>query len=115
MSEEKTIKSLASFGYGFNENGQLRQLEDGKLTDKGFEFEISESQSKNQKHYEELGEVITEHVYELLEAAGLKRVYLDQPESQSSFVFASQTSFKDIDKLLILIHGSGVVRAGQCK
>lgn len=111
------VKTLREFGYGFNEKGQLRQLENGELTDKPFEFEVSESRAENQKHYEMLGEVIEEHVYSLLEEQGLHRVYLpkDQPESKATFVFTSMPELKDVDKLLVIIHGSGVVRAGQCK
>ena len=65
----------------------------------------------NQKHYEALGEVITEEVYKLLVDRGnLEKVYLDW--AKESFVFASQ-NFANASKLLCLIHGSGVVRAGQ--
>lgn len=56
-----------------------------------------------------LGNVITEYVYELLEnEAGLKKVNLDD----SSFIFVSP-EWKESHKLLILINGAGVVRAGQ--
>lgn len=118
-SSSAAIKSLSDFGYGFSAEGRLRQLDKstGALTDKPFQFEISESRAENQKHYEELGEVITEHVYKLLEENGLHRVYLpeDKPESEATFVFTSKPELKNVDKLMILIHGSGVVRAGQCK
>lgn len=74
----------------------------------------------NQRHYEALGEVITEYVYDLLESkAGLRRLELvpagaegavDEPRSH---VFVSPDLAVNQEKLLILIHGSGVVRAGQ--
>jgi hypothetical protein len=114
---ETVKKSLKDFGYAFNEKGQLRQLDPntGEVTDKAFDFNVSGSQSENQKNYEALGEVITEHVYGLLDEHGLHRIYLpaDVPQSQATFVFSSKKEFKDVDKLMVIIHGSGVVRAGQ--
>lgn len=118
-SAETVKKSLKEFGYGFNAEGKLRQLDPktGAVTDKPFEFEVSDSRSENQKHYEELGEVITDYVYELLDEQGLHRIYLpeDFPKSKATFIFSTQKELKDVDKLMIIIHGSGVVRAGQCE
>ena len=62
-------------------------------------------------------QVIEKHIYKLLEGEGLK-VYpipVDAEDSEpETFVFASPELFEDTNKpLLILIHGSGVVRAGQ--
>lgn len=95
----------------------MRQLDPstGRCTDKPFEFAISPEHAINQKHYEALGDVITEHIYELLEKNGLHKIYLptNVPESDATFVFATKRDLKDVKKLLILIHGSGVVRAGQ--
>lgn len=111
-------KTLQEFGYAFNDRGELRQIdpESGDLTDKPFDFEISDSRAENQKNYEALGECITEYVYELLDKYGLYRIYLpeDQPKSKATFVFSTKQELKDVDKLMILINGSGVVRAGQC-
>lgn len=102
-------KSLKDFGYAFNDLGQLRQLDSitGELTDKSFDFEVSKSHSENQKNYENLGETITDHVYELLDNHGLHRIYLpaDQPEDKATFIFSSQKELKDVDKLMVLIHG----------
>lgn len=98
------------------DEGQLRQInpEDGTITDKPYEFQVSDDASHNQARYEALGEVITEHVYEMLIDAGLHKIYIPSPETDtSSFVFGTKTDFKDTKKLLFLIHGSGVVRAGQ--
>jgi hypothetical protein len=78
---------LKGFGYGFNEAGQMRQLEeDGEtLSDRPFQFEVTEGaavlsnallqvkpgdRGYNQAHYEALGEVVTEEVYRLLEVRG---------------------------------------------
>ena len=57
-------------------------------------------------------------MYKLLETkAGLKKLYLqvqnDEGHHMQTFVFASEDYLTNQDKLLILIHGSGVVRAGQ--
>lgn len=113
-------KCLKDFGYAFNAAGQLRQLDDdGNITDQPFNFQISNSQSKNQQNYEAIGEVITDEVYKLLDDYGMKRIYLpeDQPESKSTFVFStkSKSELKNVEKLMLIVHGSGVVRAGQCK
>lgn len=55
-------------------------------------------------------------MYDLLEKEGLKRISVpkesDVPVELRSFVFACEQAFT-CKKLLILIHGSGVVRAGQ--
>jgi len=100
------FKSLAEFGYAFTETGEMRQISSGAP----FQFVVKPGDhTYNQKHYEALGEIITEEVYRLLETqAGLERHYLND----HSFVFASK-DFQSSDRLLCLIHGSGVVRAGQ--
>ncbi|XP_022109971.1 protein FAM172A-like [Acanthaster planci] len=104
--------TLEGFKYFFNDYGQLRHTDTGEP----FVFEVRKGDMQyNQRHYEALGEVITEHVYGLLESeANLKRVYLGDAESEPrGFVFMSENARTTTDKLLILIHGSGVVRAGQ--
>ena len=63
-----------------------------------------------QRNYEKLGEVINEYVFCLLETiGGLNRV----PLAKGSFVFVSDDLETNEDKLMVIIHGSGVVRAGQ--
>ncbi|KAH0539190.1 FAM172 family protein homolog CG10038 isoform X2 [Cotesia glomerata] len=118
-SAAKTFPTnLKDFGYDFDEEGRLRKLDPktGSLTNDGFEFNVSEDAQYNQKRYEALGEVINQYVYELLEKEGLKRLPVpkdsDVPLEFRSFVFASDDAFTN-KKLMILIHGSGVVRAGQ--
>lgn len=96
--------------------GQLRQInpDDKSLTDKPFKFDISDNRSKNQENYDAIGEVITEYVFKLLSDMGLHKIYVPSPETPDSvFVYGTKSSFENTDKLLILIHGSGVVRAGQ--
>lgn len=91
-------------------DGKLTKIdpETGKCGSDGFEF-------IDQKHYEELGETITNEVYKLLDDKGLHRIYIpsDIPKEKATFVFSTQEKLEKPDKLLILIHGSGVVRAGQ--
>lgn len=76
---------------------------------------MSENGDYNQRHYEALGNVLNDHVYELLIDAGLQKIHVPDnlPTEDSTFVFANKANFSETKKLLILIHGSGVVRAGQ--
>merc|ERR1719219_116061 len=79
--------------------------------DQGFVFEVKKGdQAFNQKNYEEIGDIITEYVYGLLESdpLNLKR----QELGNDAFVYISE-DFESNNNLCILIHGSGVVRAGQ--
>ncbi|XP_023226430.1 protein FAM172A-like [Centruroides sculpturatus] len=107
-------KTIKEFGYYFNEYGQLRHSK----TNEPFKFEVKEEDyDYNQRHYEILGELVTDYVYELLiNDTGLVKKYIpfdassDEPQT---FVFMSNDVVKNQDKLLVLIHGSGVVRAGQ--
>ncbi|XP_039401305.1 cotranscriptional regulator FAM172A isoform X1 [Mauremys reevesii] len=106
--------SLEGFEYAFNEKGQLRHIKTGEP----FVFNYREDLHRwNQKRYEALGEIITKYVYELLEKeCHLKKVTLpvDATESEpKSFIFMSEDALTNPDKLMVLIHGSGVVRAGQ--
>ncbi|XP_050070300.1 FAM172 family protein homolog CG10038 [Anopheles maculipalpis] len=118
-SEERTYPTtLEGFGYGFNEDGKLRQIdkETGKLTDRVFDYQVYTSLSENQAHYEALGDVITEYVYQrLVEQEGMKKLYVpdDVPPEEATFIFSTKEKLDKPKKLLVLIHGSGVVRAGQ--
>lgn len=90
--------------------GQLRQIN----TDKPFEYKVSNNSSYNQARYEALCGAMTENVYEMLIDAGLNKIYIPSPETDaSSFVFGTKTDLKNTNKLLLLIHGGGDVRAGQ--
>ncbi|KAL4227524.1 hypothetical protein ACF0H5_012968 [Mactra antiquata] len=106
--------SLEGFGYYFTAEGKMRS-KDG---DEPFKFEVKlEDRRYNQKHYEALGEKITEYVYELLETEcklQRKTIPMNAEENEpKSFVFITEDFYTNKDKLLILIHGNGVVRAGQ--
>ncbi|XP_043236880.1 cotranscriptional regulator FAM172A homolog [Amphibalanus amphitrite] len=102
---------LKDFGYEFKD-GSLKDIKTGG----GFEFNVSKDAEYNQARYEALGEVITEEVYALLESeAGLQRLPVPANAADgepTTFVFAS-ANYRTADKLLLLVHGSGVVRAGQ--
>lgn len=54
-------------------------------------------------------------MYKLLDEKGLHRIYFPEnvPKEKACFIFSTQKELKNPKKLLILIHGSGVVRAGQ--
>ncbi|XP_046569818.1 uncharacterized protein LOC124278112 isoform X5 [Haliotis rubra] len=105
-------KRLEEFGYRFNEDGQLRHID----TEEPFVFKVSSNHSYNQLRYEALGEVITDHIYNLMEEEeGLNRINVPvdtSTEEPHSFIFVSQDALTK-SKLLVLIHGSGAVRAGQ--
>nr|XP_033774749.1 cotranscriptional regulator FAM172A isoform X1 [Geotrypetes seraphini] len=106
--------TLEGFEYAFNEKGQLRHIKTGEP----FVFNYREDLHRwNQKRYEALGEIITKHVYDLLEKeCNLKKVHLpvDATEDEpKSFIFMSEDAMTNTEKLMVLIHGSGVVRAGQ--
>ncbi|XP_032191639.1 cotranscriptional regulator FAM172A isoform X4 [Mustela erminea] len=106
--------TLEGFEYAFNEKGQLRHIKTGEP----FVFNYQEDLHRwNQKRYEALGEIITKYVYELLEKdCNLKKISIpvDATESEpKSFIFMSEDALTNPQKLMVLIHGSGVVRAGQ--
>ncbi|XP_061528226.1 cotranscriptional regulator FAM172A homolog isoform X3 [Phycodurus eques] len=85
-------KTLEEFEYAFNEHGQLRHMKTGEP----FIFNAREDLHRwNQKRYEALGEV---------------DATVNEP---SSFIYLSPNALSNPSKLLVLIQGSGVVRAGQ--
>ncbi|XP_034833539.1 FAM172 family protein homolog CG10038 [Maniola hyperantus] len=112
MVSNKTITEL---GYAFNSDGQLRKIDkNGQPGNEQFQFNISNDHQECQAHYEVLGAAITDYIYHLLEKEELYRlpVPIGSTEEDGTFIFVS----KDYDKkdvLMVLIHGSGAVRAGQ--
>jgi len=108
MYEFDRYTSIEEFGYEFTVAGELRSKEAGEP----FNFVVkSDDPEYNQKHYEAIGEIVTEEVYKLLTTRGkLQKTFLN--EDQNSFVFSSE-DYAAKDVLVCLIHGSGVVRAGQ--
>ncbi|PRD31447.1 UNVERIFIED_CONTAM: hypothetical protein NCL1_23542 [Trichonephila clavipes] len=113
IKQEDFPDSFEGFGYRFNEFGQLRHI----ITGEPFEFNLKKGDHiYNQKRYEALGEIITQHVYHLLETeCNLIKMTLPldvATEEPSTFIYHSEDAFRN-EKIVILIHGNGVVRAGQ--
>ncbi|XP_061528224.1 cotranscriptional regulator FAM172A homolog isoform X1 [Phycodurus eques] len=107
-------KTLEEFEYAFNEHGQLRHMKTGEP----FIFNAREDLHRwNQKRYEALGEIVTQYVYELLEKrCNMTKAILPVDATvnePSSFIYLSPNALSNPSKLLVLIQGSGVVRAGQ--
>ncbi|XP_060062754.1 cotranscriptional regulator FAM172A homolog [Ylistrum balloti] len=111
--EYKFPDTLEGFGYGFNDEGQLRHLE----TKEAFQFQVREDDlDYNQKHYEAMGEVITDMVYSMMEKdCALRRITLpeDAEEDEPKTFFFMSNDTTSAKRLMLLIHGSGAVRAGQ--
>ncbi|XP_029618005.1 cotranscriptional regulator ARB2A homolog isoform X2 [Salmo trutta] len=107
-------KTLEEFEYAFNEQGRLRHTTTGEA----YVFNAREDLHRwNQKRYEALGEIITHYVYQLLETkCNLTKeiVPVDATEEEPrSFIYMSADGMSNPTKLLVLIQGCGVVRAGQ--
>lgn len=106
--------TIEGFGYKFNEFGQLRHIQTGAR----FEFQVKQDDHDyNQRRYEALGEVITDYVYDLVIREGKLQkatIPIDAADGEpTTFILHSKNAFTTTDRLVILIHGSGVVRAGQ--
>ncbi|XP_062519308.1 cotranscriptional regulator FAM172A homolog isoform X2 [Corticium candelabrum] len=106
--------SLKGFKYQFNADGQLRHTETGDQ----FEFMIKDNDHQyNQRRYEALGKIIDKYIYlQLEEETHLKRIKIPVDAEQDEpvgFFFASDDAETNTDRLMVIIHGSGVVRAGQ--
>ncbi|XP_076466037.1 cotranscriptional regulator ARB2A-like [Babylonia areolata] len=104
--------TLEGFGYRFNTKGELVDKSGGK-----FQFMVKKDDPEyNQRRYVVLGEVVTDHLYGIMEnELKLERVpvpvdaRVDEPQS---FIFRTKDS-ADNQNMMVLIHGSGAVRAGQ--
>lgn len=114
LDDMEGIKTMKDLGYTFNSKGQVRKIGvDGKTTDEPFHFNISSDHQHCQAHYEELGTAVTYYVYNLLEKdLGLHKLLVPKNYANGTFIFASK-DYEKKDVLLVLIHGCGVVRAGQ--
>ncbi|XP_047503068.1 cotranscriptional regulator FAM172A homolog [Penaeus chinensis] len=105
--------NLAGFGYEFKD-GKLKNIQTGDP----FVFAVRpDDKDYNQKHYEALGELVQQDVYKLVEKeGGMHRAPVplnSQPGDPQTFVFLSKDFMTNDDKVLVLIQGSGAVRAGQ--
>ena len=118
----KAEAALRETGHAFNSKGELRQIDPATgdiLPDAGFVFEVKKGDhAHNQTRYEAIGEIMTDYVYGLLDSdpVCLKKMDLQSEDSKNStlksFIYASE-DWECCKKLCLLIHGSGVVRAGQ--
>ncbi|KAG8187762.1 hypothetical protein JTE90_018762 [Oedothorax gibbosus] len=104
--------TFEGFGYKFNAFGQLRHITTGEP----FQFEVRDDHVYNQRRYEAIGELVDDYVYNLLvEEGGLKKLNIpidSHGEEPTTFIFHSDDAFTN-ERIVILIHGTGVVRAGQ--
>lgn len=88
----------------------MRQLSN----DKPFKYWVSKDKEYCQNRYEALGTVLDQYVYGLMEQEGLKRIYLNGGDQKNAaFVFCTTTNLDEAKKLIVLIQGEGVARAGQ--
>ncbi|XP_047505932.1 FAM172 family protein homolog CG10038 isoform X1 [Pieris napi] len=113
--EMDVIKNMHELGYDFNTEGELRKIGvDGNLTNEPFQYKISSDQKECQAHYEKLGAAVTEYVYQLLQnKVNLLRLPVPTDAGENgTFVFASR-GYDSQKTLMVLIQGSGAVRAGQ--
>lgn len=97
-------ESIADLGYKF---------EDRKLVDKetGGKFKFVD-----QKHYELLGDLIVTEIQEIMKnECEMVEVFVpeSEPKAKQSNIFHSPDFFTNKETLLVLICGSGAVRAGQ--
>ncbi|CAF0881854.1 unnamed protein product [Rotaria sordida] len=106
------LNSLEEYGYHF-ENGKLVSIIDGKP----FEFHVHSNNDDNRVRYNGIGRLVTNYIYDLLEEkeCGLQRIKipLDAKKSEPTGFFFASEDFDTAEYLMIIIHGSGVVRAGQ--
>ncbi|CAF3581496.1 unnamed protein product [Rotaria sordida] len=106
------LNSLEEYGYHF-ENGKLVSIIDGKP----FEFHVHSNNDDNRVRYNAIGRLVTNYIYDLLEEkeCGLQRIKipLDAKKSEPTGFFFASEDFDTAEYLMIIIHGSGVVRAGQ--
>jgi len=123
----KAEEQLLKKGYGFSKEKRMCKFKACKNIDvdeqsldenQGFIFEVKKGdRAYNQKNYEEIGDIITDYVYGLLESDPMNLSRLEVPkdvdtEDPKTFVFKSD-DFESNPNLCVIIHGSGVVRAGQ--
>lgn len=120
----KATEKLKELGYGFNDRGFLCKLDPKdpsgqKLTETRFNFVVHQDDpTANQKHYEQVGDIITQYVYGLLESEpfNFQKIPVggecDGDRGHRSFFYAS-SDYAECEHLMVFIHGNGVVRAGQ--
>ncbi|CAF1168591.1 unnamed protein product [Adineta ricciae] len=103
--------SLQEYGYHFK-NDKLVSID----TNEPFKFDVFEDKEENQKRYETIGRLVDNAVFDLLESkCQLQRVTVPidaKRNEKTSFIFVSK-DLSTAKYLMVIIHGTGVVRAGQ--
>jgi len=99
--------SISDFCYKFNDDGILVHTE----TESRFQW-------VNQVHYDLLGDLIVPYIQEqMVKQFGMKEIFLpekcDLPSHVRSNIFVTPDLETNSNKLMLLIQGSGAVRAGQ--
>ncbi|XP_075050984.1 putative protein ARB2BP [Mixophyes fleayi] len=107
-------QSLEDLQYYFNAYGELRHT----ITNKPFVYNYYKNEhERNHKRYRILGDMITLHVYEVLEKeCKLERITIPIDacdEEPKSFFFTSKEILSRQTNLFVLLQDSGVIRAGQ--
>ncbi|KAM4048474.1 putative protein ARB2BP isoform 1-T2 [Anomaloglossus baeobatrachus] len=106
--------SLEDLQFSFNERGELRH----SVTKEPFVYNYYKNEhERNHKRYKMLGDMITLHVYGLLE----KQLNFDRitipidasDEEPKSFFFMSKEPLSKQNNLFVLLQDKGVIRAGQ--
>ncbi|KAM3934854.1 putative protein ARB2BP [Leptodactylus fuscus] len=100
--------------YYFNQRGELRHL----VTKEPFIYNYYKNEhDRNHKRYKVLGDMITLHVYELLEKeCNLERIPIPidaSDEEPKSFFFMSEELLSNQTNLIVLLQDRGIIRAGQ--
>ncbi|XP_053242201.1 putative protein FAM172B [Podarcis raffonei] len=120
MNEDLSFRKLINgsecpeiLKYDFNKNGELRHMD----TNEPFVYDYQDSDNANHRHYQFLGCLITQYVFELLEKkCKLQKVYIptDAPDNDlCSFFFMSENALTNCSTLVILLQDKGPFHAGQ--
>ncbi|KAG8451936.1 hypothetical protein GDO86_003937 [Hymenochirus boettgeri] len=110
----ENLQILDDLEYYFNESGELRHM----ITKKPFVYNYYKNEyERNHTRYKILGDMITDHVYEILvKECGLERIQIPidakDEEPRSSF-FMTKEDMNMQTSLLVLLQDRGVIRAGQ--
>jgi len=101
------LKSLSDFGYKIDDNLELRNIKTG-----------SRFQFVNADHYDAIGEQILQYIHERMKNEyNFEEVLLpiapSSPNDPRCKIFLTKDALTNPNKLLLLIHGSGHIRAGQ--
>ncbi|CAF0993057.1 unnamed protein product [Didymodactylos carnosus] len=103
--------TLAQYGYQLK-NEKFVQID----IDAPFEYELYKNKEDNQKRYETIGKLLDKEIYTLLETeCHLTRIIIpvDAKKNEPTSFFFMSTDALTQEYLMIIIHGTGVVRAGQ--